>query len=136
MFSQCWASLTEAEFQSHGQHINTLTAAGLHTGPGPGPGLTGRADHKDLRQNGRQGEELGGQVGQVDQQEDKQRLDDPNLLGETSDEAKDDGKHQTHQSPPDTDDEEGGCREGGGGGRGGGKRREGGRGEGRGKEGE
>lgn len=50
----------------------------------------------DLRQNGRQGEELGGQVGQVDQQEDEERLDDPNLLGETSDEAEDDSEHQTH----------------------------------------
>lgn len=63
----------------------------------------------DLRQNGRQGEELSGQVGQVDQQEDKKGLDDPDLLGETSDEAQDDSKDQTHQSPPNADDEEGSC---------------------------
>lgn len=68
----------------------------------------------DLRQDGGQGEELGGQVGQVDHQEDEERLDDPDFLGEASDEAQDDGKDQTHHSPPDTDDEEGGCRRGGG----------------------
>lgn len=64
----------------------------------------------DSRQDGRQREELGGQVGQVDQQEDEERLDDANLLGEASDEAEDDGKDQADQSPSDADDEEGGWR--------------------------
>ena len=63
----------------------------------------------DLRQDGGQREELGGQVRQVDQQEDEERLDDADLLSEASDETQDDGKDQTHQSPADTDDEEGGC---------------------------
>lgn len=62
----------------------------------------------DSRQDGRQREELGGQVGQVDQQEDEERLDDANLLGEASDETEDDGKDQADQSPSDADDEEGG----------------------------
>lgn len=64
----------------------------------------------DSRQDGRQREELGGQVGQVDQQEDEEWLDDANLLGEASDEAEDDGKDQAHQGAPDADDEEGGWR--------------------------
>lgn len=88
-----------------------LSAAACYTGDS---GLSGRTGWGDSRQNGGQGEELGGQVGQVDQQEDKERLDDPNLLGETSDEAQDDGEHQAHQSAPDADDEEGGCRARGG----------------------
>lgn len=79
-----------------------------------GCGCTGCTGREDSRQNGGQREELGGQVGQVDQQEDEERLNDPNLLSEASDEAEDDGEHQTHQSASDTDDEEGGC---GGGGR-------------------
>lgn len=61
----------------------------------------------DLRQNGRQREELSGQVRQVDQQEDEERLDDADLLGETSDEAEEDGEDQPHQSPANADDEEG-----------------------------
>lgn len=55
----------------------------------------------DLRQNGRQREELRGQVGQVDQQEDEERLDDAHLLGEASDKAEDHGEDQTHQRSPD-----------------------------------
>lgn len=78
-------------------------SCGSVPGSDPGRGV--------LRQNGRQGEELSGQVGQVDEQEDEERLDYPNLLGETSDEAEDDSEHQTHQSAPNTDDEEGSCRE-------------------------
>lgn len=71
-------------------------------------GVCSAAGRGDLRQDGRQGEELGRQVGQVDQEEDEERLDDANLLGEASDKAEDDGEHQTHQSPPNADDEEGG----------------------------
>lgn len=56
-------------------------------------GVSGWAGNGDSRQNGRQREELGGQICQVDQQEDKERLNDSNLLGEASDEAKYDGKH-------------------------------------------
>lgn len=91
----------------------------------------------DSRQNGGQREELGGQVGQVDQQEDEERLDDANLLREARDEAEDDGEHQTHQSPSDTDNEEGGWGGGAGGGRGGdkGAGEEGGKGGGEGEEG-
>lgn len=71
-------------------------------------GLALRSGH--LRQNRGQGEELGRQVGQVDEQENEERLDDPNLLGEAGDEAQDDGEHQTDESPANADDEEGGCR--------------------------
>lgn len=66
-------------------------------------------ERRDSRQDGGQREELSGQVGQVDQQKDEERLDDADLLGEAGDETEDDGKDQTHQSPPDADDEEGGC---------------------------
>lgn len=67
-------------------------------------------DDIDSRQDGRQREELGSQVGQVDQQEDEERLDDANLLGKASDEAENDSKDQTNQSPSDADNKEGGLR--------------------------
>lgn len=64
-------------------------------------------DDMDSRQDGRQREELGSQVGQVDQQEDEEWLDDANLLGEASDEAENDGKDQANQGPSDADNKEG-----------------------------
>lgn len=78
-------------------------------------GQTGAAGGANLRQNGGQWEKFRCQVGKVNQQEDKERLNDADLFGETSDEAKEDSKDETNQSPPDTDDEEGGCGGGGGG---------------------
>lgn len=73
----------------------------MTTGPQTGP-----TERLNLRQNGGQREELGGKVGQVDHQENEERLDDADLLGKAGDEAEDDGKDQTHQSAPDADDEE------------------------------
>lgn len=58
------------------------------------------------RKNGRERKQFCSQVGQVNQQEDKQRLYDANLLGKTSDEGQNNSKDETHQSSSNTDNEE------------------------------
>lgn len=65
------------------------------------------------RKDGRQRQELGRQVGQVDQQEHEEGLDDAHLFGEACEEGQDEGEDQANYCPPNADDEEGGWRRGG-----------------------
>lgn len=62
---------------------------------------------QNSRKNGGQREEFCRQVGQVNQQEDEQRLYDAHLLCKTSDKGQNNSKDETNQSPSNADNEEG-----------------------------